>query len=96
MDSHATASIDVAYVAELARIELIEEEKVTFQRQLTEILRYVHQLAEVDLASLPLSAPPILNHLREDSPRESLPRNIVLDNAPERSAELILMPKVVE
>jgi aspartyl-tRNA(Asn)/glutamyl-tRNA(Gln) amidotransferase subunit C len=92
----STASIDVAYVAELARLELSQQEKELFQRQLNDVLGYVNQLTEIDLSALNTASAPILNHLREDCPQESLSRETVLNNAPAHSAELILMPKVVE
>ena len=36
-----TRKIDVAYVAELARLELTDEEKAVFQPQLENIVKYV-------------------------------------------------------
>ena len=35
------SAIDVAYVAELARLELTDEEKAVFQPQLENIVKYV-------------------------------------------------------
>ncbi len=96
MSTPSTGFIDVAYVAELARLQLSEEEKTIFQRQLNDVLGYVNQLAELDLSAFNIAQAPIVNHLRDDTPRESLPRTVVLENAPDHSAELILMPKVVE
>ncbi|MCS7062451.1 MAG: Asp-tRNA(Asn)/Glu-tRNA(Gln) amidotransferase subunit GatC [Methylacidiphilales bacterium] len=97
MPHESTASIDVAYVAQLARIQLSPEETVTFQKQLSDVLHYVNQLSEVDLSKIErLPQPPIENHLRTDEPRPSLPREVALQNAPLHTSELILMPKVVE
>ena len=39
---------DVEHVAKLARLELNEEEKVKFSKQLGDILKYVEQMNEVD------------------------------------------------
>ena len=41
--------IDVSYVAELARLELTEEEKATFQPQLESIVEYVDKISSVDV-----------------------------------------------
>ena len=41
--------IDVAYVAELARLELTDEEKSVFQPQLENIVKYVEKISEVDV-----------------------------------------------
>ena len=41
--------IDVGYVAELARLELTDEEKSVFQPQLENIVKYVEKISEVDV-----------------------------------------------
>ncbi|MFT6794865.1 MAG: aspartyl-tRNA(Asn)/glutamyl-tRNA(Gln) amidotransferase subunit C, partial [Rubritalea sp.] len=38
--------IDVNYVANLARLNLTEEESTTFQRQIEDILGYINKLEE--------------------------------------------------
>lgn len=94
-----TESIDVAYVAGLARLQLTPEEEALFQQQLGSILGYVQQLSAVDTSSVP-SDPidPLLptNVLRADEERPSLPREAALANAPQQADHLILMPKIVE
>ena len=45
--------IDVSYVAELARLELTEEEKATFQPQLESIVEYVDKISSVDVEGVP-------------------------------------------
>jgi len=44
---------DVAYVAELANLELSEEERVGMLRDLNSILEYVDRLNELDTADVP-------------------------------------------
>ena len=41
--------IDVGYVAELARLELTDEEKAVFQPQLENIVKYVEKISSVDV-----------------------------------------------
>ena len=41
--------IDVAYVADLARLELTDEEKALFQPQLENIVSYVEKISGVDV-----------------------------------------------
>lgn len=94
-----TGHIDVAYVAKLARINLSEREIGTFQKQLGEVLGYVEKLQEVDLSQVEddAYAPElIVNRLRADQDRPSLPPEQALQNAPAQSNELILTPKIVE
>lgn len=94
-----TGHIDVSYVAELARLQLSPEEISRFQKQLNDILDYVHQISEVDISQAPdhpvdLNLP--TNALRTDILRESLSRDDALLNAPMRSNDLIVSPKIVE
>ena len=84
MTHSKTDEIDVRYVADLARIELTDEEAETFQRELGEIVGYVRLLAEADVDGIEPTAHamPVVNVLREDSPTPSLDRDAVLANAP--------------
>ena len=43
--------IDVGYVAELARLELTDEEKAVFQPQLENIVKYVEKISSVDVTA---------------------------------------------
>ncbi|MCK5802055.1 MAG: Asp-tRNA(Asn)/Glu-tRNA(Gln) amidotransferase subunit GatC [Lentisphaeria bacterium] len=84
MTTQAKDEIDVKYVADLARIELTDEETETFQREITEIVGYVRLLQEVDVEGIEPTAHamPVVNVLRDDVPRPSLDRDRVLANAP--------------
>jgi len=84
---------DVLKVAQLARIELTEEEVKRFQQQLSDIFGYVDQLQEVDTKGIEETAqvtglenvfrPDEIKHCPEDE------REIALDQAPEKMANLI-------
>ena len=93
-----TSRIDVAYVAELARLELTDEEKAVFQPQLEDIVKYVEKIASVDVDGVPptLHGQAIVNALREDEVRPSMDRELALGNAPLRSATEFTLPKIVE
>lgn len=94
-----TGHIDVSYVAELARLQLSTEETACFQKQLDDILNYVQQISEIDVSQAPdHSVDPNLptNALRPDILRESLSKDDALMNAPMRSNDLIVSPKIVE
>ena len=47
---------DVAYVAELAHLELTEEERAGMLRDLNSILEYVDRLGELDTSNVPAMA----------------------------------------
>lgn len=90
--------IDVSYVANLARIDLTAEETALFQGQLDQILEYVEQLGELDVSNVEPTAHamPLVNVLRDDTPRASLDHDAVIANAPAARDGQILVPKILE
>ena len=91
-------AIDVAYVAELARLDLTDEEKAVFQPQLENIVKYVEKISSVDVDGVPptLHGHAVVNALREDEVRPSMDREEALANAPGRTGDEFLLPKIVE
>ena len=85
---------DVLHVAELAQLELTEEEIERLGSQLSAILEAVGKVSELDLADvLPTSHPlDLVNVWAEDEPRPSLPREDALVNAPEREGGFFRVP----
>jgi aspartyl-tRNA(Asn)/glutamyl-tRNA(Gln) amidotransferase subunit C len=91
---------DVERIAALAHLELTDEEKQLFTRQLADILAYAEQVQQLDTAGVPATA-----HVdaaaagveRADEPRPSLPQADALANAPEaaRDAGLFKVPRVI-
>ncbi len=76
----------VQHIAELARLELSEEELVRMTEQLSAILDYAARLNELDTEAIPPTASvvPLENVMREDTIAPSLPRAAVLANAPDK------------
>jgi aspartyl-tRNA(Asn)/glutamyl-tRNA(Gln) amidotransferase subunit C len=93
---------DVDRVAELARLELTQDESAAMLRDLNAILDYVVELGEVDTAGVvPLAQVTELieassSELRPDILRPSLDREIVLKQAPESNGVFFKVPKVIE
>ena len=94
----ATDHIDVNYVANLARLELTEEESTTFQRQIEKILGYIDKLNELDTEKIEPTAhaAPVFDRVREDEVRPSLERDAFLNIAPETVNDQLRVPKVIE
>jgi aspartyl-tRNA(Asn)/glutamyl-tRNA(Gln) amidotransferase subunit C len=92
------AELDVAYVAQLARLNLTKEETVLFQKQLGDVLKYVQKLQEIDVTHVESAthALPVFNVFREDEPQPGLTVEEALSNAPRKLNNLFLVPKVVE
>ena len=90
--------IDVGYVAELARLELTDDERTVFQPQLEDIVKYVEKISEVDVSGIEpmMHGRTLVNVFREDAVKESLPAETALANAPARVGDEFLLPKIVE
>lgn len=96
--NEAAKAIDVGYVANLARLNLTEGEVAQFQAQLENVVSHFNHLRELDVSGVePMAhAAMVRNVFREDVVRPGLDREGVLRNAPEHSAELIVVPTIVE
>lgn len=77
---------EVAHVAQLARLRLSAEELEQMRSQLSNILDHINMLSEVDVHDVPATAQvtDLLNVMRSDEVRASLPREAVLANAPDK------------
>jgi len=89
--------IDVRYVANLARLELSDEEVATFQPQLEAILRHVDAISGLEIDGIEPTAHPaqVFGRMRDDEPHKSLPPSAILQNAPDQAQGQIRVPKVV-
>jgi len=92
------SDLDVAYVARLARINLTDAEAKVFQKQLSDVLKYVEKLHQADVSHVEAAAHalPICNVFREDVPRDWFTAEEALGNAPRQGNGLFIVPKVVE
>ena len=90
--------MDIEKVARLARLHLSEEEKVTFQNQLDQILTHMEQLNRLDTANVePTShAIPVHNVFREDEVNASCPKKEVLGIAPAQEEGHFKVPRIIE
>ncbi|HXY38284.1 MAG TPA: Asp-tRNA(Asn)/Glu-tRNA(Gln) amidotransferase subunit GatC [Vicinamibacteria bacterium] len=85
----------VEHVARLARLSLSAEERELFARQLEDILAWAESLQALDVSEVPPMAHPLAPEWREDSPREALPRDRVLEAAPDAAEGLFRVPRVI-
>ncbi len=94
----ADNTINIDYVANLARIELTPEEKAAFSSQLGDILHYMDRLKTVDVEGVePMAhAFSLTNVLGEDVPECGFSAEEALRNAPAQRDQQIVVPKVVE
>jgi aspartyl-tRNA(Asn)/glutamyl-tRNA(Gln) amidotransferase subunit C len=88
----------VLHVAQLAHLDLTEEEIERFGEQLSAILEAVSKVSELDLADVPPTSHPLdlVNVWRDDEPRPSLPPDDVFANAPDREEGFFRVPPTTE
>ena len=93
----ASDSIDVRYVAKLARIALTDEEVERFGAQLGDLLDHVRALEKLDTGSVAATAQVIAsrNVERGDDVRGCLDRETVLEQAPQRQGAFFRVPRII-
>ena len=84
----------VLHVARLARLELDDEEIERMATELSGILEHVDRISALDLEGVePTShVVELVNVLRPDEPEPSLPRERVLESAPDPDDGLFRVP----
>lgn len=85
-------------IAELARLDLSEEELATFESQLSPILKHIDTLSALDVDGVePTAHPtPVFDVLRADTSRPGLGSEALLQNAPESAQNQVRVSKVVD
>jgi aspartyl-tRNA(Asn)/glutamyl-tRNA(Gln) amidotransferase subunit C len=75
----------VLHVARLARLELDEAEVERMAAELSKVLDHVEQIRELDLEGVPATSHvvDVTGVVRPDEPVPSLPRDVILAQAPE-------------
>jgi aspartyl-tRNA(Asn)/glutamyl-tRNA(Gln) amidotransferase subunit C len=89
---------DVKRIANLARIELGEDEAHTVLTQLSSIFSLIEQMQAVDASAItPMShAQDVTQRLRDDAVTEADQHGLFQAIAPQVEAGLYLVPKVIE
>jgi aspartyl-tRNA(Asn)/glutamyl-tRNA(Gln) amidotransferase subunit C len=103
---------DVAYVADLANLELTDQERQRMVRDLNSILDYIDRLNELDTTKVAPMGQTVpqkeavsrgeaarmndAGALRQDELRPSLLHEAALANAPDSDGSFFKVPKVIE
>jgi len=89
---------EVRHVAQLARLELDEEEVLAFQGELNALLGHFMDIQAIDVAHVDAQAHAVAlqNVWSEDFPWEALPRELALKNAKVSRAGLFVVPAIIE
>jgi aspartyl-tRNA(Asn)/glutamyl-tRNA(Gln) amidotransferase subunit C len=102
---------DVNYVADLAHLELMADERARMLKDLNSILGYIERLNQLDTANVEPMAQVASRYgvskdatdseafsyaMRPDELRPSLPHGEVMSNAPQTDGTFFKVPKVIE
>ena len=86
-------------IASLAKLELTDQEIEEYSKDLTNILKWMEELKEVDVSNVKPVTSVIKNelHEREDIAMDNtVEQEKILSNAPEKVGEYFTVPKVIE
>jgi aspartyl-tRNA(Asn)/glutamyl-tRNA(Gln) amidotransferase subunit C len=88
---------DVEHIANLARIEITEEEKRSFTEQFNTILEYFEIINDLDTEEVPPTSHVIdvTNAFREDQVSPSLTREDALKNTSKKERGFFKAPKII-
>jgi aspartyl-tRNA(Asn)/glutamyl-tRNA(Gln) amidotransferase subunit C len=89
---------EVEHIAELAKLDLTEEEKTKYQQQLSAVLEYIARLQALDTTHIPptFSVLPGSSALRPDDPRPGLGLDELMSNAPDATEDQFRVPPVLD
>lgn len=89
---------DIDYVADLARLQLDDEERESLASDMNQILDYMSTLQELDTSDVePLEHVIDLEYrLRDDKAEEPLSHEDALKNAPDADSDYFRVPRVIE
>jgi aspartyl-tRNA(Asn)/glutamyl-tRNA(Gln) amidotransferase subunit C len=84
----------VLHVARLARLRLSEDEIERMSSELSSVLVHIEKINELDLDGVPPTSHvvEVENVLRPDEPRESWPRERMLESAPDVARDGFRVP----
>lgn len=93
----ALSEAEVRHVANLARLALTDDEVAALVPQLSEILTYAEQVSQVAAEDVEPMIHPfgVVNVVRLDEPRPSLPREVLLSQAPDARDDRFAVPRIV-
>ena len=92
---------DIEKIADLAHLEITDDERRVFAPQIAEIVTYVEQLNAIDTSAVEpalgglTSAGELTDSSRRDEVEPSLGQELALDQAPDSAAGHFRVPKVL-
>ncbi len=88
----------VKHIADLAKLNIKDEEMAKYQIQLTDILSEIDKILKVDIEEEEIMISPTTNQniFDEDIPEQHLSKEDMFKNAKRVKGDYIIVPKVIE
>jgi len=88
---------EIKKIADLARLDVNDDELSEMSIQLTAIIEYIDKLNEVDTTDIipTFNTIDLKNVFRKDLIRESLPIENVIGNAPHNDGDTFIVPRII-
>lgn len=98
MTNNPTESVDIDYLAQLARIEITQEEKERYTQQIKTTISYLKKLDALDVSGIEPTAHafPIYNIWQEDISGSIFSNQEALSNAPAQKNNQICVHKIID
>ncbi len=89
---------DVLKIADIAHLNLTEDEVQVFTEDLEKMVAFADQLNEIDMtdAETKIEEATLFNVLRKDQVKPSMTKEELLANAPQEKNGCFFVPKIVE
>jgi len=89
---------DLEYVASLAKLKLREEDEEKVREKFSQVLEYVSMLNRLDIDDVEplINVNGMSNVMRDDRAGESMDRETLLANAPDKMYGCIKVSKIIE
>ena len=88
----------ITYLEDLSCLTLTNDEKIKLKDDLSKILNGMARLSELDTKGVTERSHPFdnVNAFRDDKIQTSFDRELILCNAPNKTDEMFVAPKIVE
>lgn len=92
----ASVKMDLDNIAMLARLNIPPEERGRLERDMQDIINMAGRLEEIETDREMVNISGLVNVMRPDEPGSAWERDSLLENAPTKTEQYILVPRVIE
>ncbi len=87
---------EIKHLAELSKLEFSDDELIEFSKDFEKLIRLADTIKNANVEGNRKLNIMELADLRDDTPKESYPADVLLKNAPEKSKGYFVVPRIME